>query len=75
MVWSAIALKAAPGALLVAGHVRRDPRALVAIALSITAGSVLEAAWLVLIWTSSVVTLAIVAGLFRLLMKAAGLTF
>jgi hypothetical protein len=48
LVWSAIALKAAPGAVLVVGQVRRDPRALVAIALCVVAGSVLEAAWLVL---------------------------
>ena len=32
-------------------------------------------AWLVLIWTASVMALAIFAGLFRLLMKAAGLAF
>ncbi|MFA7440416.1 MAG: DUF2474 domain-containing protein [Sphingomonadaceae bacterium] len=30
--------------------------------------------WLVLIWSASVATLAIVAGILRLLMNAAGLT-
>ena len=30
--------------------------------------------WLILIWTASVIALALVAGLFRILMNAAGLT-
>ena len=30
--------------------------------------------WLILIWTASVIALAVVAGLFRILMNAAGLT-
>jgi hypothetical protein len=30
--------------------------------------------WLILIWTASVIALAVVAGFFRILMNAAGLT-
>ena len=48
LVWAAMVLKGGPAAALVVDHLRRDPRALVAIALSIAAGSVLELAWLVL---------------------------
>jgi hypothetical protein len=46
--WLAVALRLAPGALLIFGHVRRNGRALAGIAACIAAGAVLEVAWLAL---------------------------
>jgi hypothetical protein len=48
LAWTAIALKAAPGAALIFGHVRRSAPALRIIALGAAAGAVCELAWLVL---------------------------
>jgi hypothetical protein len=48
LAWAAIALKAAPGAALIFGGVRRSARALRGVALSAVAGAVCEIAWLVL---------------------------
>jgi len=48
LAWGAIVLKGVPLALLTVGHVRRAPRVLVTIALSVAVGSALEMGWLTL---------------------------